>query len=182
QYLAAFNVHSSSDFFDFGFGFGAGLHAYIAGEHGGGFHVAATLNEIARGFRQAQDQQAIDYGRNDQREVHPAPGGQAEQADGIRGAHDEDEQGADEEGHEDAQHDGHLLHGAQAPAIGCRGNFGDVGRGDYRGEAHADAADNAPEDQVRNAEAQPAAQGRDEQQHRCNEHGAHAAHAFGDDA
>jgi hypothetical protein len=61
-----------------------------------------------------------------------------------------------------------------------RGDLGDVGGGDYRGQADAQAADEAPEDEVPDAEGEPGAEGADQKQQGAELHGGDAAVAVRD--
>ncbi len=60
------------------------------------------------------------------------------------------------------------------------GDLGYVGRSDHRGQADAEPAHQAPENQVPDAEREPGADGADEEQQRAKLHGGDPAVAVGD--
>lgn len=124
-------------------------------EHLRGLLLPATGDQVARRFGDRGGQQAVEQRRSGLEQEHPAPGLQSEPELFRRAVGDIGDEGIGGGGHEDADHDGELPGGAEASTQVGRGDLGDVGRGDHRGHADADAAEHAPEHQVHGAEGQP---------------------------
>ena len=142
--------------------------------------MPAPGHQVARGLGQAQCAQPVDQRRDGLGDEHPAPGLEAE-PEGLRGtAGQVGEQGVGEQSREDAQDDRQLLQRAEAAAHLRRADLGDVGGGDHGGRAHAQAADDAPRDEVHDADGQAGADGRDEEEDRRDHHDGHPATALGD--
>ncbi len=134
---------------------------------------------MARRFGHRQHQQAVDQRRHRGRQEHPAPRRHAHPQHACRTTRGIGQPRIAQQRREDAQHDRQLLHRTE-PATNPRGcHLGDIGGCDHRGHAHADAAHQAPHDQVPYGGRHARPQGRGNQQYGRHLHGAHATEAVG---
>ena len=112
-------------------------------------------NEIAGRLRNDQRADAVGDGRDGSGPEHPLPRLEPEPERRFRRAGRAGDREVAEQGDEDADDDRQLLQRPQAAADFRRRDLGDVGRRDDAGGADADAAENAPEDEVADAEGAP---------------------------
>ena len=140
-----------------------------------GFLVLALEHQEPRRFGQGEGDPAVDDGGDGAGDEHPAPGLDAEPQVLVGAAGEVGEHGVGEQRGEDTGGDGELLQRGQPAAHVARRDLRDVGRGDHRGEADAQAADEAPEDQVPHAEGEAGAEGADQEQQGAELHGGDAA-------
>ncbi len=122
---------------------------------------------------------AVDHGGHGAGEEHPAPGLDAEPERLVRAARGVGKDGVGEQGGEDTGGDGQLLQRREPAADVPRRDLGDVGRRDHRREADAQAAHQAPEDQVPDAEREAGPDGADQEEDGAELHGGDAAVAVG---
>jgi hypothetical protein len=92
------------------------------------------------------------------------------------------EQRVGEQGREDAERDRELLQGAETAAARGGYDLRDVGGRDDGGDADAEAADHAPDHEVRDADREARADRADEEERGAHEHRAGAADAVRDPA
>ena len=117
------------------------------GEHFARLLVLALEHEAARRFRNEEQQQHEDAGRNGAAGQHPAPAFGVHPVRVTVAAELLDEV-VHEVRHRDAADDRDLLVGHQRAALGRRRDLGDVHRREHRGEADAHAAEEAMADEV----------------------------------
>ena len=145
-----------------------------------GLVIVALQQQVARRLREGQRDRAVDDRRDHADQEHPAPGGEPPPERRIRAARDVGEQGVREQRGEDAERDRELLQRAQPTTDLLRRDLGDVRRGDHRGDADAEAADDAPDDEVGDPERETGSDRADEEQDRPDDHGRDATPAIGE--
>ena len=151
---------------------------------GSGAALVALREQVAGRLGQTERDHAVEHGRHDADEEHPAPRLEAEQQllRGAVGAVEAGEERVGEQGGEDAERDRELLQRAETAAHVRRHDLRDVGGRDDGGDADAEAADHAPDHEVDDAEGEAGAERADQEEDRADQHRAGAADPVRDPA
>ena len=102
--------------------------------------IAPLGDQVARAFRDEEQGDEVDAGRNDLHPEHPAPGGEAQPERGRRPAGRRRQGVVGDEGPGQTKDDHDLLDAGKATADGGRRDFRDVGWSQDTGRADAQAA------------------------------------------
>jgi hypothetical protein len=116
---------------------GWGLRMDLTQNSQSGLAVAFSGEQPARTLRQGEAHQRVEQRWNGLHAEHPPP----------RMLTDAAEKVVRQKGHEDAKDDVELKHACEAPATIRRRNLGDVERRGHGGNAHAETADKACDDE-----------------------------------
>ena len=110
--------------------------------------IAPLGDQVARAFRDEEQGDEVDAGRNDLHPEHPAPGGEAQPERGRRPAGRRRQGVVGHEGPGQTKDDHDLLDAGKATADGGRRDLGNVGRGQDAGGTDAEPAYEAGQDEV----------------------------------